>query len=151
QGLVKQIVVADVVQQGTDAKPYIKLIDVKRDPWQAKLELVVRSSQGLTRKQINVKQHQDLAVVTNNDAYSNNWRVSEINLEPASIELTNHGMLMLGESIGDNNDSIYKEMIRETIKEHLKKEYMMREAGIKVLSLFFIDKVANYLSYDEEG
>lgn len=151
QNLVKQIVVADVVQQGTDAKPYIKLIDVKRDPWQAKLELVVRTAQGLTRKQINVKQHQDLAVVTNNDAYSNNWRVSEINLEPASIELTNHGMLMLGESIGDNNDSIYKEMIRETIKEHLKKEYMMREQGIKVLSLFFIDKVANYLDYDENG
>jgi type III restriction enzyme len=151
QSLVKQIVVADVVQQGTDAKPYIKLIDVKRDPWQAKLELVVRTAQGLTRKQINVKQHQDLAVVTNNDAYANNWRVSEISLDPASIELTNHGMLMLGESIGDNNDSIYKEMIRETIKEHLKKEYMMREQGIKVLSLFFIDKVANYLDYDENG
>jgi type III restriction enzyme len=42
-------------------------------------------------------------------------------------------------------------MIRETIKEHLKKEFMMREQGIKVLSLFFIDKVANYLEYDENG
>lgn len=151
QGLVKQIVVADVVQQGTDAKPYIKLVDVKRDPWQAKLELVVRTSQGLTRRQINVKQHQDLAMVTGNDAYANNWRLSEINLDPASIELTNHGILSLGESIGDNNSSIYREMIRETIKEHLKKEYLMREQGIKVLSLFFIDKVANYLEYDESG
>ena len=151
QGLVKQIVVADVVQQGTDAKPYIKLLEVKRDPWRAKLELVCRTSQGFTRKQVNVQQHQDLAVITGNDAYSNNWRVSEINLEPASIELTNHGILMQGESIGDNNDSIYKEMIRETIKEHLKKEYMMREQGIKVLSLFFIDKVANYLGYGENG
>lgn len=151
QGLVKQIVVADVVQQGTDAKPYIKLLEVKRDPWRAKLELVVRTAQGLTRKQLNVRQHQDLSVLTNNDAYANNWRVSEINLEPASIELTNHGILMLGESIGDNNDSIYKEMIRETIKEHLKKELMMRDQGIKVLSLFFIDKVSNYLDYDESN
>lgn len=151
QGLVKQIVVADVVQQGTDAKPYIKLVEVKRDPWRAKLELVCRTSQGFSRKQINVSQHQDLAQVTENDAYSNNWRVSEINLDPASIELTNHGILQLGESIGDNNESIYKEMIRETIKEHLKKEHMMREQGIKVLSLFFIDKVAHYLDYDESG
>lgn len=151
QGLVKQIVVADVVQQGTDAKPYIKLLEVKRDPWQAKLELVVRTTQGLTSRQINVRQHQDIASLTNNDAYSNNWRISEINLEPASIELTNHGILMLGESIGDNNDSIYKEMIRETIKEHLKKEHMMRDQGIKVLSLFFIDKVSNYLGYDESS
>ena len=151
QGLVKQIVVADVVQHGADAKPYIKLIDVKRDPWRAKLELVVRTAQGLTRKQVNVSQHQDLATVTGNDAYANNWRISEINLDPASIELTNHGMLMLGESIGDNNNSIYKEMIREAIKEHLKKEYLMRDQGIKVLSLFFIDKVAHYLDYDESG
>jgi type III restriction enzyme len=151
QGLVKQIVVADVVQHGTDAKPYIKLLDVKRDPWQAKLELVIRTSQGLVRKPVNVRQHQDLAIVTGNDAYANNWRISEINLEPASIELTNHGILMLGESIGDNNSSIYREMIRETIKEHLKKEYMMQDQGIKVLSLFFIDKVANYLGYDESG
>jgi type III restriction enzyme len=96
QGLVKQIVVADVVQQGTDAKPYIKLLEVKRDPWRAKLELVCRTSQGFARKQINVQQHQDLAVVTGNDAYSNNWRVSEINLEPASIELTNQVILMKG-------------------------------------------------------
>jgi type III restriction enzyme len=151
QGLVKQIVVADVVQQGTDAKPYIKLIEVKRDPWHAKLELVCRTSQGLARKQINVTQHQDLSVVTGNDAYANNWRLSEINLDPPSIELTNHGVLSLGESIGDNNQFIYKEMLRETIKEHLKKEYSMREQGIKVLSLFFIDKVANYIEYDEQG
>lgn len=151
QGLVKQIVVADVVQQGADAKPYIKLLEVKRDPWRAKLELVCRTAQGYARKQVNVSQHQDLAQVTENDAYTNNWRVSEINLDPASIELTNHGILHLGETIGDNNDSIYKEMIRETIKEHLKKEHMMREQGIKVLSLFFIDKVSHYLDYDENA
>ena len=151
RGLVKQIVVADVVQKGTDAKPYIKLLEVNRNPWRAKLELVVRTTSGLTRKAINVAQHQDLAVITNNDAYSNNWRVNEINIEPSFIELTNHGVLQLGESIGDNNNAIYKEMIRETIKEHLKKEFMMRDAGIKILSLFFIDKVSNYLSYNENG
>jgi type III restriction enzyme len=151
QGLVKQIVVADVIQQGTDAKPYIKLLGVNRDPWRAKLELVTRTAKGFARKQMNVSQHQDLAQVTGNDAYANNWRVSEITLDPASIELTNHGILHVGESIGDNNDSIYKEMIRETIKEHLKKEHMMHDQGIKVLSLFFIDKVLNYLEYDENG
>jgi type III restriction enzyme len=151
QGLVKQIVVADVVQQGADAKPYIKLLEVNRDPWRAKLELVVRTTTGLQRKAINVSQHQDLAQITKNDAYSNNWRINEINIEPGFIELTNHGILHVGESIGDNNSAIYKEMIRETIKEHLKKEYMLRDQGIKVLSLFFIDKVANYLDYDNNG
>lgn len=150
QGLVKQIVVADVVQQGADAKPYIKLLEVNRDPWRAKLELVTRTASGLQRQAINVSQHQELAQVTKNDIYSD-WRINEINIEPGYIELTKHGILHIGESIGDNNSTIYKEMIRETIKEHLKKEHMLKDQGIKVLSLFFIDKVANYLEYDENG
>lgn len=151
-GLVKQIVVADVLQQGTDTKPYIKLLNVQRDPWRAKLELVCRKSNGsLERKVVNVSQHADLADVTQNSAYENNWRVNEISLEPEFIELTNHGMLRLGESIGGSTDFIYREMIRETIKEHLRKEALLRSQGIKVLSLFFIDRVANYLSYDDDG
>lgn len=63
-GLVKQIVVAEATQQGGDATPYIKLVDVKRDPWQAKLELVCRKADGsFTRQVKTVKQHQDLSLI----------------------------------------------------------------------------------------
>lgn len=151
-GLVKEIVVADVVQEGADVKPYIKLIEVKRDPWQAKLELVCRNANGaLQRKIVNVARHKDLAAITQNDAYANNWRINEISLDPAYIELTNHGILQLGESIGGSEDFVYREMIRETIKEHLRKEVLLRTRDIKVLSLFFVDKVSHYLSYNEDG
>lgn len=150
-GLVKEIVVADIVQEGADVKPYIKLVNVKRDPWQARLELVCRSANGtLQRKVIDVSQHKDLAEVTKNDAYANNWRINEISLEPAYIELTNHGMLQLGETIGGSEDFVYYEMIRETIKEHLRKEMLFQSRGIKVLSLFFVDKVAHYLDYNDD-
>jgi type III restriction enzyme len=151
QGLVKQIVVADVLQEGADAKPHIKLISVQRDPWQAKLELVCRTATGLKTKVVTVPLHRDLADVTKNDAYQNNWRINEVSLDPAYIELTNHGILHVGETIGSSNDLIFKEMIRETIREHLKKELQMRPLGIKVLSLFFVDRVASYLTYDENG
>ncbi len=145
-GLVKQIVIAEVAQQGADAAPYIKVVDVKRDPWVAKLELSVRAKDGtLSRKVINVKQGQDLATLTDNPAYANNWRILGLSIDPAYIELTNHGILHLGEEIGGNTQSIYREMIRETIREHLRKEQMLRPKGIKVLSLFFVDKVASFL------
>ncbi len=36
-------------------------------------------------------------------------------------------------------------MIRETVREHLRKEAMLRARNIKVLSLFFVDKVAGFL------
>ena len=151
-GIVKQIVVADVIQEGTDSKPYIKLMEVKRDPWRAKLELVCRKSDGsLSRKAVSVPLHSDLADVTTNSAYSDNWRLNEISFDPPYIELSNHGVIQLGESIGGSTDFIFREMIRETIKEHLRKEALLRSHEIKVLSLFFVDKVANYLSYDNDG
>jgi Restriction endonuclease len=47
--------------------------------------------------------------------------------------------------------AIKEQMIRKTIEEHLDKELVLNKLGIKVLSLFFIDRVANYRYYDENG
>lgn len=147
-GLVKQIVVADVQQQGVDATPYIKLVEVKNDKgWVARLELSCRKADGsLERRVVNVKQNQELSDprLTNNASYDG-WRVNEMSIEPAYVDLTLHGYLYQGESIGGSSGAIYKEMIRETIKEHLRKETQLRAKGIKVLSLFFIDKVESFL------
>lgn len=148
-GLVKQIVVADVQQQGADATPYIKLVEVKNDKgWIARLELSCRKADGsLERKIVNVKQNQALsdARLTGNAQYDG-WRVNEMSLDPAYVDLTLlNGYLHQGESIGGATGAIYKEMIRETIKEHLRKETQLRAKGIKVLSLFFIDKVESFL------
>lgn len=41
--------------------------------------------------------------------------------------------------------------IRETIKAHFRKESALFKRGIKCLSLFFVDEVANYRQYDEDG
>lgn len=152
-GLVKQIVVADVQQQGADATPYIKLVEVKNDKgWVARLELSCRKADGsLERRVVNVKPNNELSDVrvTANPAYDG-WRLmSEMNLAyggmPGNVELNLHGTLHEGESIGASTGAIYKEMIRETIKEHLRKETQLRAKGIKVLSLFFIDKVESFL------
>lgn len=147
-GLVKQIVVAEVQQQGADATPYIKLVEVRREPsWLARLELSCRKADGsLERRVVNVKQHKELsdARITNNPIYEG-WRINDMSIEPAYVDLTTHGFLHEGESIGASAGRIYKEMIRETVREHLRKESMLRMKGIKVLSLFFVDKVASYL------
>ncbi|QNO38899.1 DEAD/DEAH box helicase family protein [Protaetiibacter sp. SSC-01] len=147
-GLVKQIVVAEVAQEGADATPYIKLVEVRREPsWSARLELSCRKVDGsLERRVVSVKQHQELSDVrlTNNPIYGG-WRINEMSIEPAYVDLTSHGFLYEGESIGASAGAIYKEMIRETVREHLRKESMLRAKGIKVLSLFFVDKVAGYL------
>jgi type III restriction enzyme len=151
-GLVKQIVVADIHQEGADATPYIKLVSVKHDrEWTARLELACRKADGsLERKEVTVRRNIELSDkrVTDNPAYEG-LRINGMTLaaygEPASIELTRHGDLREGEVIGGTNQAIYREMIRETVREHFRKDSMLRSKGIKVLSLFFVDKVASYL------
>ncbi|MCO5215503.1 MAG: hypothetical protein M9950_05030, partial [Thermomicrobiales bacterium] len=98
------------------------------------------------RREVKVRQHQELSDerLTNNPIYEG-WRINEMSIEPSQIELNLHGFLEEGETIGASTGAIYKEMIRETVREHLRKEAMLRPLGIKVLSLFFVDRVSSYL------
>lgn len=146
-GLVKQIVVADAAVAGEQPKPYIKLLGVQRQPFKATIELLVKDKKGVvSRKKKTVANGTDLEVASgNNPIYAANWRITNIHIDPDYIELTNHERLEVGQEIGGNRDTVYKEMIRETIREHFQREQTLRIHGIKVLSLFFIDKVASYL------
>lgn len=56
-----------------------------------------------------------------------------------------------GDEIGGMRDDVWRIQIKHTVKKHLEKEVQLRERGIKVLSLFFIDRVANYRDYDNAG
>jgi type III restriction enzyme len=51
---------------------------------------------------------------------------------------------MVGESRGADKEAIFEAQIRYTIEEHFRKQSRWLSQGIKVLSLFFIDKVENY-------
>ena len=146
-GLVKQIVVDSVAQQGADATPYLKLLSVTttRGAFKARLELACRKADGtIERKEKTIPRDKDLAAATGNPAYDG-WRINGMSIDPVSIELSNHGILLQGESIGGASGAIYKEMIRQTILEHFRKEATLRDQGIKVLSLFFVDRVASFL------
>lgn len=147
-GLVKTIVVSDAQELGSTAKPYVKLLDgVSRDPFKAPLELVCRKKDGsYAKRKVTATQGDDLKRLSGgNPAYEGNWWVSEISVEPERIELSNYGYLHVGDEIGSNQDAVFREMIRETIREHIRKELQVHAKGIKVLSLFFINKVASYL------
>ena len=67
------------------------------------------------------------------------------------VDFSNGTRIYLNESIGDlDEDAVKRFQIRKTIEEHLDKEIMLNQKGIKVLSLFFIDKVSNYREYDKD-
>jgi len=78
-------------------------------------------------------------------------KVTEIDLGNQLISLSNGQMLGVGEIQGGLNDEVLRYMVKKTVEAHLTKERSNKSKGIKVLTLFFIDKVKNYRDYDENG
>jgi type III restriction enzyme len=153
QKLVKQIEVANVRTTDNQNQAYIKLLDVTKKPITAKVEIDV-SEKGVTKRvSKTIKDGTILYDVTKRDVYMD-FNVNDIYVEDGNeyIQFSNGIFLRKGESIGDvDEDSIKRLQIRKTIEEHLDKEMKLNPIGIKVLSLFFIDRVANYRYYDENG
>lgn len=154
QKLVKQIEVAGMKVANNFNNPYIRLIDVSDTPRNAKLELDVLEKGIVKRKTLKMKIGDDLGQKTKRDLYQN-YQIDDIYVDGADsyINFTNNDIIIKkGQAIGDTaTDDLKRSQIRRTIEEHLDKELKLLPMGIKVLSLFFIDRVANYREYDEEG
>lgn len=153
QKLVKQIEVANVRTADNQNQAYIKLLDVTKKPITAKVEIDV-SDNGVTKRvSKTIKDGTILYDLTKRDVYVD-FNVNDIYVEEGNeyIQFSNGQFIKIGESIGDvDEDTIKRLQIRKTIEEHLDKEMKLNPIGIKVLSLFFIDRVANYRYYDENG
>lgn len=156
--LVKQIEVASLEVQGAHNKAYARLIGTsnKRGAISARIELDVQRLTGVSREEKTVYDGDDLEQVTGRAIYKD-CRIGEIRVgkgkELAEIRVPGgERWLRPGQAIGDvDEDALKRQMIRRTIKEHLDKEKRLRPRGIKVLSLFFIDAVANYRTYSADG
>jgi type III restriction enzyme len=153
--LVKQIVVSSVTGQGAQNDAFVKLVSVDRkNGIKAKVEIDVHSNEGPKRKTVSVKHETDLFFASKErENYREGFLITEINAEPGSefIQFNNGKSLALGQELGGIRDDLWRMQIRNTIRRHLDKEFALKGKGIKVLSLFFIDRVANYRSYDEQG
>ena len=163
QKLVKQIEVAAATVQGSSNKPYVKLLAVsnKKGMITASIEVDRENAAGAVRRDtITVQDGFDLEQETRRPLYAN-ILVGEIRTGSGKktgdqfMELKIPGdqkYLRVGEAWGDVEEgAVQREMIRRTVKEHLDKEKRLRPLNIKVLSLFFIDEVAKYRQYDEQG
>ncbi|WP_448850631.1 type III restriction-modification system endonuclease [Escherichia coli] len=160
QKLVKQIEVAGIEVKDYHNKAYIKLVSVnnKKSPISAKIEIDARLKNGsIKRKEVTVTSGADLLDTRysgGRDVYDG-YIIDDIYCEQGNeyISFTSKpDILKLGQALGEVDPDEFKRLqIRKTIEEHLDKEMRLRPQGIKVLSLFFIDKVANYRWYDENG
>ncbi len=150
--LVKQIVVASVTSDGGANEAFVRVenIDNKKGI-KAKLSIHVAGADGIREKAITVKHGDDLFDKSGERAcYRDGFKIAEISAEPGNEFVRFVGRrVRLGEEIGGARPDVWRVQIKETVRRHLDKELAVLGRGIKVLSLFFIDRVANYRMHGE--
>lgn len=155
--LVKKIAVKGISETGssaTDGYLYLESINLSKGNPTATLQFEMKPASGVPKKKSRiVKEGDNLYDYSNGlEEYKNGFVVSRIDGRDDSVEFINGIKIYAGDVIGAvDEDQLRRIQIRETILSHLQRERQLFYKGIKVLSLFFIDEVANYREYDEAG
>ncbi|MCM8831945.1 MAG: DEAD/DEAH box helicase family protein [Candidatus Omnitrophica bacterium] len=147
-GLVKKIEVLSITEEGepSSKKIILEKIESMTSGLKAKIKVFVKEKEGIKFKTITIKHGENLVNKTDN-FYYNGFVVSEINKSGGFITFSNGVKIYEGKSSIDE-DEIIRFMVRETVREHLDKKKQLNPKGIKVLSLFFLNRVDDYLLED---
>ena len=143
--------------RGTNGYVYLQDIIVSKDkPPMAKVEFEIKYNKSINRETRILGVERNLYSLSNEmEQYKNGYIIKDIDPRSDSITFLNDIRLKIGDVIGDVSDKdIRRVQIRETIRSHFEKEELLYSKGIKCLSLFFVDKVADYRDYkqpDEKG
>lgn len=155
QKLVKKIAVRGISVKGltgTNAYLYLESIEVSKSAPVARVELETRQNNGFKRVIRRLSRNDNLFDLSGDLEQYRGFVVSDINALTNAVTFTNGHELVAGEATGDVSESALRRIqIREAVKAHFEKEQALFSQGIKVLSLFFIDAVSKYRSYNDAG
>ncbi len=140
---------------GTSGYLYLQDVVISRDkPPRARLELEVRRGSGIKRETRFVAGGADLFALSGELEQYRGLHVSPDGVDPlrGAVSFTDGTVLLAGQAAGDESEENQRRIqIRETIRSHFDKERELFARGVKTLSLFFIDEVANYRNRAEDG
>jgi type III restriction enzyme len=138
---------------GTNRYIYLAEIVVdRRKPPRARLEFEVKRSSGIRRETHILEVGDSLYIASNELEEYKGIFIAEVDPIRSLVTFSNGESLEAGGASGNVNEKDLRRIqIRETIASHFEKEEKLFEQGIKCLSLFFIDEVAKYRQYGEDG
>ena len=158
-GLVKQIEVSSITSDPDPNQPFVELLDIQKGKRVIKARVAIFGENksvkgGVSKKEILMELGDNLYWLSGNrSVYDDGFILTSIRPISNEIEFSNGLIIKLKTSANSTSDEVIKLMIKKTIETHFKKEerYLKlsgRYNPVKVLTLFFIDKVANYRQYD---
>ena len=139
--------------RGTDQYLYLENIVLSsKKPPMARLEFEIAYNKSINREIRLLGVGDNLYYLSNEMEQYQGYTISEIDPISGTVTFTNGEVIVKGDIVGDISEKDMRRIqIRETIISHFKKEETLFNKGIKTLSLFFIDEVAKYRQYDEDG
>lgn len=139
--------------RGTDSYLYLEQIVLSaKKPPMARIEFEIGYSKSINRETRVLGVGDDLYYISQEMEQYKGYTISEIDPLQGSVTFTNGEVIRTGDVVGDVSEKDMRRIqIRETILSHFEKEEKLFNMGIKCLSLFFIDEVAKYRQYDEDG
>ena len=150
--LVKKIEVHSVLSEDSYNDAYVNVVKLER---KGKSRIIVHvevdasDEYGLQRRVVKVSPGDDLAELTGRAVYEN-YVVERIDFIEQAVEFANGKTVYVGQKDESLREEILKRQIELTIEDHFDKQKQLG-ADVKVLSLFFIDKVVNYREYTLGG
>ena len=150
QGLVKRIEVDSVVQTDDANRPFVRLESIKaqRTRFTARIRLHKLMASGrVSERLVTVRPEDSLSEKSGRPEYDG-FEIDEINSGGQFVRFANNIELQVGAELGTDKEAIFKAQIRDTIEQHFRKQARLKDRGLKVLSLFFIDRVDNYAGDD---
>lgn len=158
-GLVKTINVYSVLAEEDPNNAFIELVKVKRTSNAVTADVVIDVSSGVdtSRKKVKLRYNRqtgypDLFDLSGGRAEYRGFNVVDIAGEPNRVVFGNGEVIEEGAQHGLDVEAIQKVAIETAVDQHFKKELELHRAylsgdipqPIKPLTLFFIDRVANY-------
>lgn len=157
QKLVKKISVRGISVKGlsgTNAYLYLESIEVSTSkPPIARIEVEIKRKNGDIKREVRkLGKGDNLYDISEKLDQYRGFVIADINALTDTVLFTNGIEVQAGEATGNVDEIVLRRIqIREAVKAHFEKEQVLFHQGIKVLSLFFIDEVAKYRRYDENG
>lgn len=154
QRLVKRIEVAGVELDASFDGTHVRLLAVDAARDRARIEFSGGRGEAARLTRAWVRRGDDLAVRSRGrPEYRDGFLVGDIVYGDGeqAIEFTGGTVVALGASAGAEADEVQRMQVRETIRHHLDRELELAPRGIKVLSLFFLDAVADYRVHRADG
>lgn len=133
----------------SEREDYFKVLQILRKPLAVEMQVNCKMAGSLKTQVLKFSYNDSLRIKTKNDAYGD-LKITNISAKEdnAYVEFSNGFRYGLNESscASLSRESIFRQMIHNTIKAHIDREGLLKSAGYraKVLSLFFVDRVSSY-------